>query len=71
MIFFLARIPPKIGNAYPLDKDDFIESMTAYDNKEVGNDEVGGEVQLLEADLIREGLKFAKGMEHYFLADDQ
>ncbi|GFT12662.1 hypothetical protein TNCV_5094361 [Trichonephila clavipes] len=29
------------------------------DNKEVNTSEVGGEVQLLTADLIREGLKFA------------
>ncbi|GFU11965.1 RNase H domain-containing protein [Trichonephila clavipes] len=32
--------------------------MTVYDNKEVDNDKVEGEVQLLTADLISEDLKF-------------
>lgn len=29
-----------------------------------------GNVQLLTADLIREGLKFATSLEHHFLADN-
>ncbi|GFX50015.1 hypothetical protein TNCV_2375041 [Trichonephila clavipes] len=36
--------------------------MTVYNNKEVDNEEVKDEVQLLEADLISECLKFAKNV---------
>ncbi|GFV25468.1 hypothetical protein TNCV_1147381 [Trichonephila clavipes] len=42
------RIPKKFGDSCPLDKDDLVEFMTVYDNKEVDNDEVGGEVQLIK-----------------------
>ncbi|GFV04991.1 hypothetical protein TNCV_1347391 [Trichonephila clavipes] len=60
----------KIGYSYPLDADDLIEFMTVYDNKEVDNDEVEGEVQLLTTDLILEGLKFVKSMEQHFIIHD-
>ncbi|GFW17066.1 transposon Ty3-G Gag-Pol polyprotein [Trichonephila clavipes] len=41
----------------PLDKEDLIEFMTVYDNKEVDNDEVKSEIQILTADLIRKRAK--------------
>ncbi|GFV97104.1 hypothetical protein TNCV_3526901 [Trichonephila clavipes] len=37
------------------DEDDSNEFMTVYDNKEVDNEEVEDEIQLLKAELIREG----------------
>ncbi|GFW22897.1 hypothetical protein TNCV_2381121 [Trichonephila clavipes] len=43
--------------------------MTVNDNKEVENDEVEGEVQLLTADLIREDLKLATNVEQFLTHD--
>ncbi|GFX40798.1 transposable element Tcb1 transposase [Trichonephila clavipes] len=54
----------------PLDEDDLIEFMTVYYYREVDNDEVEGEAQLLTADLILEGLKFAISTEQYFFTHD-
>ncbi|GFW82256.1 hypothetical protein TNCV_3817371 [Trichonephila clavipes] len=42
----------------PLDEDDLIEIMTVSNNKVVDSAGAEGEVPLLIADLIREGLKF-------------
>lgn len=49
------------------DENDLIEFMTVYNNKEVNNDQIKDEVELVTADLIREGLKFATNMEQHFL----
>ncbi|GFT76811.1 hypothetical protein TNCV_1419411 [Trichonephila clavipes] len=59
----------KFEDSCSLDEDDLIECMTVYGNKEVNNDEVEGEVPLLTADLIREGLKFATNVEHFLTHD--
>ncbi|GFV90020.1 hypothetical protein TNCV_4643601 [Trichonephila clavipes] len=56
----------KFGNLCSLDKNDLINFMTVY-KKEVDNDQVKDEVQLLTADLIRESLKCATSMEQHFL----
>ncbi|GFT92738.1 hypothetical protein TNCV_739331 [Trichonephila clavipes] len=42
-----------------LKEDDLNELVTVYDNKEVNAGEIEGEVQLLTADLFRQGIKFA------------
>ncbi|GFV52939.1 hypothetical protein TNCV_2876071 [Trichonephila clavipes] len=44
-------------------------SIRLNDHKEVDNDEVEGEVQLLTADLIREGLKFSTNVEPFLTHD--
>ncbi|GFW88649.1 uncharacterized protein TNCV_829181 [Trichonephila clavipes] len=49
----------KYRNSCPLDEDDLIKFITVYYYKEIDNDEVECEVQLLTADLIRGDLKFA------------
>ncbi|GFW31059.1 hypothetical protein TNCV_4523281 [Trichonephila clavipes] len=64
------RIPKKYGHSSPLDEDDLIRFILVNGNKEIDNDEVENEVQLLTADLIREGLKFATSMEQRFLPHD-
>ncbi|GFW40405.1 transposable element Tcb2 transposase [Trichonephila clavipes] len=46
-----------------------LSNLLTYDNKEVDNDEVEGEVQLLTADLISEGLKFTASMERFLIHD--
>ncbi|GFV36970.1 transposable element Tcb2 transposase [Trichonephila clavipes] len=56
------RISKKFRNSCLLDEDNLIELMTVYNNQEVDNDEVESVIQLLTADLIREGLKFAANM---------
>ncbi|GFV48197.1 hypothetical protein TNCV_2344981 [Trichonephila clavipes] len=43
----------KSWNSCPLEEDDLIEFMTFYDNKELDDDEVEGEVQLLMAKFKR------------------
>lgn len=53
-----------------LTEDDLMEVMAVDDREDINNDEVESEVQLLTADLIREGLKFATSMEQHFLAHD-
>ena len=40
------------------------------DDKDVNIDEDEGEVQVLTAYFIREGLKYAKSLEQHFLAHD-
>ncbi|GFY36411.1 hypothetical protein TNCV_3451141 [Trichonephila clavipes] len=60
----------KTGESCPLDQNDLKELTTVYDNKEVDTGEVEGEVELLTADLIREGLKFATSMEQRFIAHE-
>lgn len=54
----------------PIGDDDLIEIMTINENKEVDIDEDEGEGQVLTANLIREGLKFATSLEQHFLAND-
>ncbi|GFW43064.1 uncharacterized protein TNCV_1474591 [Trichonephila clavipes] len=58
-IIFKITNSEKFEDSCSLDEDNLIELMSVCDNKEVGNDEVEGEVQLLTADLICEGLKLA------------
>ncbi|GFU08368.1 hypothetical protein TNCV_4962931 [Trichonephila clavipes] len=57
--FFYTNV---FGDRCSLDEDDLNEFMTVYDIKEVDTSEVKGQVQLLSADLTREGLKFATSM---------
>ncbi|GFV42650.1 hypothetical protein TNCV_840051 [Trichonephila clavipes] len=59
----------KFEDSCSLDEDDLIGFMTVYGNKEVDNDEAEGGVQLLTADLIRKGLKFATNVEHFLTHD--
>ncbi|GFW71744.1 hypothetical protein TNCV_219581 [Trichonephila clavipes] len=58
-----------ICGARILDENDWIEFMTAHDNKEVDNNAVEDEVPILTADLIRKGLKLATGRKHFFTYD--
>ncbi|GFU88671.1 hypothetical protein TNCV_4443481 [Trichonephila clavipes] len=58
----------KIGG-HPLDEDDLKEYMTVYDNKDVDTGKVKGRVQLLTADLIHKGLKYATSSKNIIDAD--
>ena len=54
----------------PLNDDELIYAVADNGNKDDENDEIEGEVSPLTADLIREGLKLAKGIEQHFLTHD-
>ncbi|GFW31290.1 hypothetical protein TNCV_2578711 [Trichonephila clavipes] len=64
--------PPKkkIGDSCPLDEDSLIKFITVYDDKEIDNEEVEGEFQLLTAYLFRKGLKFAIRLEQHVFTHD-
>ncbi|GFV84715.1 hypothetical protein TNCV_4296971 [Trichonephila clavipes] len=57
----LARLSKNFEDSSLLNEDDFITNNTDYVDNEVANDE--GKIQLLTANLIGEGLKFATNME--------
>ncbi|GFT68455.1 hypothetical protein TNCV_4585341 [Trichonephila clavipes] len=59
------QIIRKFVNSCPLDENDWIEFVRGYNNKQVES-----EVQLLTADLISKGLKFATGGGQHFLTHD-
>ncbi|GFX58594.1 hypothetical protein TNCV_417731 [Trichonephila clavipes] len=61
---------PEIIFKIPLDEDDLIKFMTVCDNKEVGDDEVEGEIKLFTTDLIGENLEFATSMKQHFLTHE-
>ncbi|GFV55984.1 hypothetical protein TNCV_249801 [Trichonephila clavipes] len=63
----MQELQKKFEDLCPLNENDLIEFMTAYDDKKVDNDEVEGVVKILTIDLIREGLKFSTSMEQHFL----
>ncbi|GFU09081.1 hypothetical protein TNCV_1319371 [Trichonephila clavipes] len=48
-----------MADSCTLDEDDSNQFMTVFDNKEIDTGEVESAVQLLTADLIHDGLKFA------------
>ncbi|GFY08789.1 hypothetical protein TNCV_4659821 [Trichonephila clavipes] len=66
----LSKFPQKFGDSYPLNENDLNESVTDFDYKEVNTGEVESEVQLLTADLIREGLKLSTSMKQHFITRD-